>query len=197
MHGQSQQIPDYKDPSKTVEQRTRDLLQRMTAEEKFRQLFMIPGGLEHGKDKLYEGIFGFSIATSGQTSDAAGQLLSYGAAGSAGFGGNGLASSITGTSVTRGGGGGGSATGSNTGGTGGGGNGSVSGTQATNGTANLGGGGGGGYGVGGTPNGGSGGSGVVIISAPQAATSTTGSPTVTTSGGLTIYTFTASGTITF
>jgi hypothetical protein len=38
---------------------------------------------------------------------------------------------------------------------------------------------------------------VVIISAPQAAASTTGSPTVTTSGGNTIYTFTSSGTITF
>jgi len=37
----------------------------------------------------------------------------------------------------------------------------------------------------------------VIVSAPQAAASTTGSPTVTTSGGRTIYTFTANGTITF
>jgi hypothetical protein len=38
---------------------------------------------------------------------------------------------------------------------------------------------------------------VVIISAPQAAVSTTGSPTVTTVSGRTVYTFTASGTITF
>jgi hypothetical protein len=37
----------------------------------------------------------------------------------------------------------------------------------------------------------------VIISAPRAAASTTGSPTVTTSGGNTIYTFTGSGSITF
>jgi hypothetical protein len=37
----------------------------------------------------------------------------------------------------------------------------------------------------------------VIISSPQAAASTTGSPTVTTSGSNTVYTFTASGTITF
>jgi hypothetical protein len=38
---------------------------------------------------------------------------------------------------------------------------------------------------------------VVIISSNIAAASTTGSPTITTSGSNTIYTFTASGTITF
>jgi hypothetical protein len=47
--------------------------------------------------------------------------------------------------------------------------------------------------------GGTGGSGVVIIRWPDslpAATSTTGSPTVTVTGGYRIYTFTGSGSIT-
>jgi hypothetical protein len=48
--------------------------------------------------------------------------------------------------------------------------------------------------------GGAGGSGVVIIrysDAYSAAASTTGSPTITTSGGYRIYQFTGNGTITF
>ena len=116
-----------------------------------------------------------------------------GAGGAAG--GNGSASSITGSSVTyAGGGGGGSDSGATgTGGTGGGGNG-ISGTGGTGGagTANTGGGGGGG---GNSGNGGNGGSGIVILSVPTAnyTGSTTGSPTITTSGANTIMKFTASG----
>ena len=81
------------------------------------------------------------------------------------------------------------------GGTGGGATGS-SGSTPTAATANLGGGGGGGYGVNGT--GGAGGSGIVILSVPTANYSgtTTGSPTITTSGSNTILTFTASGSYT-
>jgi hypothetical protein len=111
-----------------------------------------------------------------------------------GNGGNGLSSSITGAAVTRGGGGGGgfAISGTNgSGGTGGGGAGGV----AANGTANTGGGGGGGsFGLAGN-----GGSGVVIIrvATSSAATSTTGSPTITTNGSDTIYVFNSSGTITW
>jgi hypothetical protein len=90
-----------------------------------------------------------------------------------------------------GGGGGHSASGTaGSGGVGGGGAG------ATNATANTGGGGGGWDGS----NVGNGGSGIVILRYPdtfRAATSTTGSPTITVAGGFRVYQFTASGSITF
>jgi hypothetical protein len=118
-----------------------------------------------------------------------------------GNGGNGTASSITGSSVTYAGGGGGGAhngTGG-TGGTGGGGNGASTSTAPTAGTANLGGGGGGTSGYTGTYlTGGNGGKGVVILSVPTAnySATSTGSPTITTSGSNTILKFTGSGSYT-
>jgi len=115
-----------------------------------------------------------------------------------GNGGNGTASSITGSSVTyAGGGGGGTNSGgtAGTGGTGGGGNGVVGGGGSpTAGTANTGGGGGGVEG--GTS--GAGGKGVVILSllTTKYSGTSTGSPTVTTSGSNTILTFTGTGSYT-
>ena len=104
----------------------------------------------------------------------------------AGKGGAGIASAISGTVTTYAGGGGGTSNSggtAGTGGVGGGGNGGLYGTSnSVAGTANTGGGGGGGqY----TVNGGNGGSGIVIVSYPDiyaGAASTTGSPTVSTSG---------------
>jgi hypothetical protein len=74
----------------------------------------------------------------------------------------------------------------------------------TAGTANTGGGGGGGNQMTGAPytggNGGNGGSGFVCIRYPNtfaAAASTTGSPTISNTGGYRIYQWTGSGSITF
>ena len=127
-----------------------------------------------------------------------------------GVGGNGAASSITGASVTYAGGGGGGNGGSGTspaGGSGGGGAGGAGGGGATggfSGTVNTGGGGGG---AGSTTTagasqlgGGAGGSGVVVIRYADtyaAASSTTGSPTITVAGGYRVYQWTSSGSITF
>ena len=112
----------------------------------------------------------------------------------------GKSSSISGASVTYAGGGGGGryTDGGGSSGAGGSGGGGSSGTPGTSGTANTGGGGGGGEAD--ATNGGSGGSGIVIISYPNtypAAASTTGSPTISNTGGNRIYKFTGSGSITF
>jgi hypothetical protein len=125
----------------------------------------------------------------------AGGVGANGTGSGGGNGGVGTASSITGSSVTRAGGGGGAAnnTTAGSGGTGGGGNGVAGGGTGANGTANTGGGGGGSDG-----SGGSGGKGVVILSVPTASYSgtTSGSPTVTTSGANTIMQFNGSGSYT-
>jgi len=119
-----------------------------------------------------------------------------------GEGGDGTASSITGSSVTYAGGGGGTdgATGNaQSGGTGGGGDaGRYLISAAVSGTANTGGGGGGGVHPNSFPTGGNGGKGVVILSVPTAnySSTTTGSPTVTTSGSNTIMQFNGSGSYT-
>jgi hypothetical protein len=117
--------------------------------------------------------------------------------GPSGNGGSGLLNSITGTSTYYAGGGGGGSynAGYGSGGAGGGGRGGLTGSPAVAGTTNTGGGGGGSC----VATGKAGGSGVVIIRCPSSVTasSTTGSPVVTVSGNHRIYTFNASGTISF
>ncbi|MCB9300900.1 MAG: glycoside hydrolase family 3 C-terminal domain-containing protein [Lewinellaceae bacterium] len=73
----------YQNPGLPIEQRVDDLLGRMTLEEKFWQMFMIPGGLSDGKEKYQHGIFGFQVAAKGKQAGAAGQLLEYGPSGPA------------------------------------------------------------------------------------------------------------------
>ena len=113
-----------------------------------------------------------------------------------GYGGDGLSSSITGSAVTRGGGGAG-AGGNRPGGAGGGGNATSPSGNGGDATVNTG--SGGGAGAVSTPNdGGDGGSGVAILRMPTASYSgtTSGSPTVSTSGSDTILVFNASGSYT-
>ena len=67
----------YRNKNLPIDQRVSDLLSRMTLEEKFWQLFMIPGDLDNAKPNQYKnGIFGFQVSA-GAKGDAAGQLLSY------------------------------------------------------------------------------------------------------------------------
>lgn len=73
----------YKNPELPVDERVRDLLSRMTPEEKFWQMFMIPGDLCQDKEKYKTGIFGFQVSTAGKNSNAAGQMLDYAAGNSA------------------------------------------------------------------------------------------------------------------
>ena len=141
---------------------------------------------------------GSSTPTAAAGGGGSGSVGSTGSAPAGGAGGSGSANSITGTPANYAGGGGGSGPssgGSATSGGGAGGGGSSSGTA---GTANTGAGGGGGWNTGGAA-GGAGGSGVVIISVPTSSYSgtTTGSPTITTSGSNTIIKWTSgSGTYT-
>jgi len=118
-------------------------------------------------------------------------------------GGSSLSSSITTTSVARAGGGGGESTSGGFAGGGGGATAGNVGNTSASATANTGSGSGGVYQYDVAPpagNSGNGGSGVVILRFPDtytAAASTTGSPTITTTGGYRIYTYTGSGSITF
>lgn len=66
--------PPYRDPSRSVAERVRDLVGRMTLEEKFRQLFMIPGDLDDPSHDYSTGIFGLqvSVTKAGDSSAIAG-----------------------------------------------------------------------------------------------------------------------------
>ena len=76
----SQSVLPYKNPSLSVEERVKDLLSRMTPEEKFWQLFMIPGEVGKGDEEKYKnGIFGFQVSAASKNGDAAQQMLRYNA----------------------------------------------------------------------------------------------------------------------
>jgi beta-glucosidase len=73
----SQQAFPYRNKSLPVETRVNDLLNRMSPEEKFWQLFMIPGDLDQAERGQYKnGLFGFQVSAANR-GDAGGQMLSY------------------------------------------------------------------------------------------------------------------------
>jgi beta-glucosidase len=77
--GFAQSIPVYKDSSQPIPKRVNDLLSKMTLEEKFWQLFMIPGDIPPGEEEKYRnGIFGFQVSAAAKKGDAGAQMLDYG-----------------------------------------------------------------------------------------------------------------------
>jgi beta-glucosidase len=74
----AQTILPYKNPKLDIEQRVNDLLQRMTPEEKFWQMFMIPGDLDNATPGQYShGIFGLQVSAASSDGNKAQQMLHY------------------------------------------------------------------------------------------------------------------------
>ncbi|WP_421751790.1 glycoside hydrolase family 3 C-terminal domain-containing protein [Croceimicrobium sp.] len=80
---ESKDVPVYKDSNASIEARVDDLLGRMTVEEKFWQLFMIPGDISEAKEKYKHGIFGIQVATKSSTGNEVEQILEYSSGGQA------------------------------------------------------------------------------------------------------------------
>ncbi len=73
----AQSPPPYRDASRPIPERVRDLLARMTLEEKFWQLFMIPGDLDDSTHDYSHGVFGLQIAAAPGTDTAAGAARAH------------------------------------------------------------------------------------------------------------------------
>lgn len=75
----AQDLLPYRNHELPVETRVKDLLSRMTPEEKFWQMFMIPGDLDHTEtpDQYRHGIFGFQVSAGSKAPGEAQQLLTY------------------------------------------------------------------------------------------------------------------------
>jgi len=76
---QAQSIVPYKNKMLPTHERVKDLLSRMTIEEKFFQLFMLPGTIEKGEEEKYRhGLFGFQVSAGvADEKNAAEQILQY------------------------------------------------------------------------------------------------------------------------
>ncbi len=74
-HLSGQNTAAYKNANLPVEQRVQDLLQRMTPEEKFRQLFMIAHDSKFDSVQYRSGIFGLELSADTKIATAAQQLI--------------------------------------------------------------------------------------------------------------------------
>jgi len=63
--------PVYQDRAAAIEARVKDLLGRMTPEEKFWQLFMLPDDLDKGPERYKDGVFGLQTARRSGPEEAA------------------------------------------------------------------------------------------------------------------------------
>lgn len=61
LSAQASPPPPYRDTSRAIDERVRDLIGRMTLEEKFWQLFMIPGDLDNPANDFSHGVFGLQV----------------------------------------------------------------------------------------------------------------------------------------
>ena len=76
----AQTIPLYKNSRAPINERVKDLLDRMTPTEKFWQLFMIPGDIKPGDAQKYkDGLFGFQVSAASAGGEEAQQMLQYNA----------------------------------------------------------------------------------------------------------------------
>ena len=75
--GNAQELLPYRNKSLPVEVRVQDLLKRMTTEEKFMQLFMVPGDLSNYQGQFKDGIFGLQVNTISSNNNAAAQMRQY------------------------------------------------------------------------------------------------------------------------
>lgn len=78
MQGFSQAVLPYKNASLPTNERVSDLLSRMTTDEKFWQLFMIPGEKNGVDEKYKNGIFGLQVNAWVDQTNVTQQMMTYG-----------------------------------------------------------------------------------------------------------------------
>ncbi|MHC1706400.1 MAG: glycoside hydrolase family 3 C-terminal domain-containing protein [Bacteroidales bacterium] len=83
-HAITQTVPDYKNPGLPPTVRVKDLLSRMTPEEKFWQCFMLNESWEIPKERYHSGVFGFEGGESDGFNTAQNQVIKLNTKGDAG-----------------------------------------------------------------------------------------------------------------